>query len=679
MRIFPATIHSILLVITPTLLAHPIAPTPKFVNHTANHEPFQIPDLQTLSYDEVVDLLEKIESDSFIDNCSTEDLDQINRFISFLAIEGANDDEKVDMENATASLFRKNDFQYGTLKNSNFSYTLMPTIYMKGDYEIILCKSWFKKQWDQTRKFVKEHKKEIIIGAIVVVTIAVVVVAAVAISSAAAGTAAASAVASAQSASQSNSPKNGDNNQSTELSSIEPLTESLQEQVAIFKETVAKEQFAAAPESNGISIEENGRIIGSLFAHKTLDNVAAYLNENRLSSTDVNHLSTPKWAHYPQNATSSLHAFPDSLFSTDYTTASFQNFDNLNDLSYQIRGNLALSTENYLQAVQDFGKAISLSPNNPTLYLERGIAHFELGNYENSLSDYSQFVEKTGEPFSVTDFSLGFARGVPKGVCESGKDGLIFLSDFITHPIHTSKQIASSLTQLVLLVKNDEYGVVAKCLSPELHELVTNWDTLPSVTRGELAGYAIGKIGTDLLAPGAVAKIAAKSITSAKELVAICKNLQLAQDILILETASGIGIPAKISEVMEMSKKAATLGEELGIINNEIRFSIRNLTSIQERNFLSSAAKPYDQNLTLLAHAFSKHAGRHPEIWGRLIGPMNTWHEQAVNQLKYICNASGEFHKVFDAKTGLTWIEKRLPDGRGVRLNQDYTFKGFVD
>lgn len=67
---------------------------------------------------------------------------------------------------------------------------------------------------------------------------------------------------------------------------------------------------------------------------------------------------------------------------------------------------------------------------------------------------------------------------------------------------------------------------------------------------------------------------------------------------------------------MEMSKKAVTIGEELGVINKEIKFSIRNLTNIQERTFLSSASKPYDQNLTQIAHAFSKHAGRHPETWG---------------------------------------------------------------
>ncbi len=40
---------------------------------------------------------------------------------------------------------------------------------------------------------------------------------------------------------------------------------------------------------------------------------------------------------------------------------------------------------------------------------------------------------------------------------------------------------------------------------------------------------------------------------------------------------------------------------------------------------------------------------------------------------------TGAFAEVADDATGLRWIDKRLPDGRGVRLNLDYSFKGFID
>lgn len=694
MKIFSRIVQSVLFVTTPTLIAHPIGEIPRSIIQQSSHQPVQIPDLRTLSYNEVVDLLSKIESDSFDERYSMDELDQINQFISFLAMEGVTNDEKIGMESAIASLFRNDNIQYALFIDSGFKYTAKPAIYIKGTQDFVLCKSWFKKQWNQTRSFVKKHKKAIIIGAIVVVTVAVVVVAAVTISSSAAS-AAAVAGGALVSTENSTGAHTGSSNLKSEENiyfelketcQSESLVSSLQAQVSIFKETIAQEQFAAVSESNGISIEENGRIVGSLFAHKTVDSMTTRFIQNPSIASELkdcgfnSQYPAPRWLQtYPGSSTIMPHPSIDLAFSTDYTTAYARNFDDVNAISYQVRGDLALSSECYTQAVQDFGKAILLDPSNPILYLERGIANFQLGNYEQSIADYNQFVEKKAEPFSVTDFSLGFAKGVPKGAYESGKSALLFLSDFITHPVQTSQQVVDSLGQLATLVKNDEFGVVAEALSPELHQLVTQWDTLSSQTRGELAGYAVGKLGTDLMAPGAVAKVASKSMNSAKELVTICKNIQIAQETLVLETAAGIGIPVKVAEIVEMGKNKAAFGEGLGLINKEIKFSIPGLTVIQERNLLSSAAKTYDQNLTQLAHSFSKHAGRHPETWSKLKGPMNTWHDQALNQLQHICSAPGEFKKVVDPTTGLTWIEKRLPDGRGIRLNQDYTFKGFID
>ena len=57
---------------------------------------------------------------------------------------------------------------------------------------------------------------------------------------------------------------------------------------------------------------------------------------------------------------------------------------------------------------------------------------------------------------------------------------------------------------------------------------------------------------------------------------------------------------------------------------------------------------------------------------------MNTWNDQAMKHLREITRAPGDFKKVTTDK-GLAFMEKRLPDGRGVRLNMDGTFKGFID
>ena len=42
-----------------------------------------------------------------------------------------------------------------------------------------------------------------------------------------------------------------------------------------------------------------------------------------------------------------------------------------------------------------------------------------------------------------------------------------------------------------------------------------------------------------------------------------------------------------------------------------------------------------------------------------------------------ILNAPGEFNIV--KSNGHTFLEKMIPDGRGIRLNMDGTFKGFID
>jgi RHS repeat-associated protein len=94
-------------------------------------------------------------------------------------------------------------------------------------------------------------------------------------------------------------------------------------------------------------------------------------------------------------------------------------------------------------------------------------------------------------------------------------------------------------------------------------------------------------------------------------------------------------------------------------------------------NVLNSASSAH-KGSTVLGHALSKHAGRKPGIWGKLTGNPSTWHSQALKHFDDIMNASGSFTKTTTEK-GIKFLEKRLPDGRGIRLNMDGTFKGFID
>ena len=45
-----------------------------------------------------------------------------------------------------------------------------------------------------------------------------------------------------------------------------------------------------------------------------------------------------------------------------------------------------------------------------------------------------------------------------------------------------------------------------------------------------------------------------------------------------------------------------------------------------------------------------------------------------------IMNAPGNFNKIaVPNNPNRYFLEKILPDGRGIRLNMDYIFKGFID
>ena len=174
------------------------------------------------------------------------------------------------------------------------------------------------------------------------------------------------------------------------------------------------------------------------------------------------------------------------------------------------------------------------------------------------------------------------SQELPKSIYESGKGIMLFLGELVSHPIHTATQVYDAFSTLARLAREDQWGAIGEVLSPEIHQLVTQWDTLSSDKRGELAGYALGKHGADIAVPGAVAKIASKSAKSARELAAVLKNLQTAEGTLILETTAGVGNTAKVGEIINAGKTSAFLGEELG-------FSAKEMGQLQKAGKLESA------------------------------------------------------------------------------------------
>ncbi|HEY0891480.1 MAG TPA: RHS repeat-associated core domain-containing protein [Cellvibrio sp.] len=109
------------------------------------------------------------------------------------------------------------------------------------------------------------------------------------------------------------------------------------------------------------------------------------------------------------------------------------------------------------------------------------------------------------------------------------------------------------------------------------------------------------------------------------------------------------------------------------------------LTLSQAKNALKSGNATDKGGLSQFGKQLEKHMDvnnpkRNPDTWGGgpLKGGNGAKSEQGYNQFREIFNAPGSFSLKAN-HNGTVFLEKWLPDGRGVRLNQDGTFKGFVD
>lgn len=546
-----------------------------------------------LSYDDMLRLFDAIESGELENRCTPQDLEKVAHFLAVLAKKGDLQDlsqESLSLNVDIEALLNGGNYSYETTISfsslGGHQYSLTPAVFY-GKSKAVHCKNWIKKRWKNLKRFAHKHKKALIIGAAIVVAAAVVITIVVASSSAASAAAAGAAGAAGAASDNPHGSKDKGQNKSslppvvvdTQSSIDETLQPTLDEQITSFKENLVQNQLL--PSTNlgeeGLSLEENGRTLGSLFAHDTLNQLQQH----------------PNFSSQFTSGTENNHPEIDHQFSTDYTTfyTDLEQPMDFTTLSYQAKGEKALAYGYYNEAVFDLGKAIELNPTHPNSYLERGIANFNLGKYDTSLKDFQQFVSlrpPEADTLSYSEFGLGFAKGLPKGVYDSGEGLMFFLADFVQHPIHTTGQVFDSVSTLVGLVHQDEWGVVSEALVPEIHQLVTQWDTLPSHERGELAGYAVGKLGSDVLVPGALVKVASKSTKGAQQLATACKNLQIAQETLLLETAAGIGNSAKIGELIKTGQTTTHLAEELGFLPKE-------MGQLKQTGVLESAvAKRYD-------------------------------------------------------------------------------------
>lgn len=474
---------------------------------------------------------------------------------------------------------RENPIRFTFFSEESHPCLFVPSIFDLDNYKSIIPCGWLKKSWKNTKSFVKKHKKAIIIGAIIVVTVSAVTIAVIASSSGAASAFAGSAAAMAAS--------NSSDYDCEEDPSPSSFESTIKEGIEFFKENIVKDNLLNSSDDPDPSLEAIGKTIGNIWAHQTFEEL--YNHSPSLAKELQSHIHVPISWNDGEDLAEVGSRIIDQKFSIDYDYPYSYITTNCNNkiLPYQIKAKKAFDLGYYPEAIRNLDQAISIDSNDSTLYLERAVSHFHVGDYDQSIQDFATFKNfkiSNENPFIISAFSVGFAKGLPLGVYKSGKGIMVFLSDFLTHPIYTSTQVIESFSRLAQMVKKDEWDIIGKSIAPEIYELVKDWETLPSDKKGELAGYALGKYGTDIIAPGALAKVASKSLKSAKELATVCRNIKVANKTLLLEAAAGINETTKIAEVVTSAETNLFLGEELG-------FTTREIGSLKESAQLESTIK----------------------------------------------------------------------------------------
>ncbi|MEM8628891.1 MAG: hypothetical protein AAGF04_02300 [Chlamydiota bacterium] len=533
----------------------------------AEERRWELPD----TYDGVLQMVHNLDSGEFMEERSLEEAGQALRYLALLAREGALPNQparNVEMEEKIQGILCDHEILFAFSESHALYDKASLSQYLEESCNIVPC-GGLSSFWKNVKNFVKEHKKEIIIGTILVVAAVTV-------------TAGVLAVHAANSPTHSPSPSSAKDDAAFQEEEPSALATALEESATTFKSQIIEQEFFEPPASGeGLSLKETGRALGLVYAYDHL-NQFQKLSYTPQFRRDLNTLEEA-FAYTPP-----LNAIKEPLdFGFEEIDRRFANYVDpyaldppvLEDLpncatrSYQMRGEAARYYGFYGESIENFTKAIELSPKQPLSYLQRSIAHFDAKNYEESAVDFLLFEkllessskEPSLEEFSLGNFTCGFARGLPTGIYESGTGTLLFLSNLISEPIQTAHQMYTATLTLVDLARSEEWDLMAEYLCPEIHQLVLEWDTLSSDKRGELAGYAFGKHGANILMPSAIGKVAKKSAKGARRLRSALKRVERSEELIVIETAARSGKSVEIGHIFNKGKDSLFLGEELGI------------------------------------------------------------------------------------------------------------------
>ncbi|MFZ4773038.1 MAG: hypothetical protein ACOYK9_03505 [Chlamydiia bacterium] len=505
-----------------------------------------------LSYDEILGLLKELEIGELEKKCTSRDLDKLNHFLTFLAREGVipqeveeNRELEIDIE----------ELLHGTQTSFELAFS-----YYKGNGGSE-NDMWLKDQWMNAKNFLKDHKRVIVIGAVVFVATAVVVKEII-VSSALKETAGVLIPSSSErkAASANMAPK---------------LKAFIKEQVVIFKKNLIEEEFF---HQEGLSFEENIRTLGALFAHNAYYNAEQQMHKDQELFDEVKAVGAENYSvdvleqegGYVRAGSYEI----DRKFSTSCAPifASTDRKVDFTALVYKVNAENALEHKSYAQAIHDLGKVITYDPENPESYMLRGIAHFCLGEYKESIADFEEFNSRVEIPQLISFYRFGsaFIREIPKGIASSGKEIFLLISDLLQHPCQTGVQVWDAFNLLSELARDEDWDQLSELLVPEVHRLVKRWDNINSRAKGRVAGYVFGKYGDQVIVSGALHKAAIKGMKGAEKLALIKRSFQQAQQIFILESISGLESGEAVAKVISLNHKTIALGKDLGFTNDEM-------------------------------------------------------------------------------------------------------------
>jgi hypothetical protein len=203
----------------------------------------------------------------------------------------------------------------------------------------------------QAAKFVKKHKKEILIGAAVVVGAAAVV-----------GVTYAVATAIGTTAAVIDQGSSSNKNQDLIVKAVE------------IRKDVDNEVISLVDPK--FPIEENARIIGQMGAVQAFSKLENCVYSNPSFAGKIEKMG---------GLSSDNYRVIDEVFSSSPHKSYSQDFK---ENVYAARGEYALDVGLYSQAYFDLDRTLQINPNNDRAYFHRALVNFENGNVENAIKDF---------------------------------------------------------------------------------------------------------------------------------------------------------------------------------------------------------------------------------------------------------------------------------------------------